>query len=591
MEKKESVRLVIWDLDETLWRGTLTEGGIKEHVDQNYAIIRELAHRGIISSICSKNDFAVVREILVERGIWDYFVFPSIDWSPKGGRIRQIVDSFQLRAETALFIDDNPSNLAEAAAVVSGIQTLSEECIGELLLNPAFVGKSDVELSRLKQYKLLEKRFKDQRLHSGDNIDFLRGSSIKVSFEYDVESHIDRAVELINRTNQLNFTKVRLPEDIASARMELLKSLGSWTRQAALIRVQDNYGDYGFVGIYVTSGERHTGRISALEHFCFSCRTIGMGVEKWVYDRLGRPPIKIFGDVVIDLTKHGEVDWINMTPKSTDIKNALKATASSVRIRGGCELDALVHYSRISAKSVVQETNIVKRHFFLRKNASCHIVAPILPSSELYSDDLFKLGLDVHDFETCLFESIEDGGISIFSAWADPWVPHYQSKDGSIVACNLTYGQRFNLCNLTDRELEVKFGPGGFNEKYKAEIFDYISKIREFSYVGRLPADIVANNHNVIFAKIPKNGDAFFILPSEYIRNGEIGVRQLAVDYNSIIESLAQLHPHITLLRIDDFIKNDDERLEGFDHFERMVYYRLYEGIAKKCQASSRAKS
>ncbi len=78
----EPVRLVIWDLDETFWRGTLTEGGI-EYYQIAHDVVIELARRGIMSSICSKNDFDQVRSILSERRIWDYFIFPSINWDPK----------------------------------------------------------------------------------------------------------------------------------------------------------------------------------------------------------------------------------------------------------------------------------------------------------------------------------------------------------------------------------------------------------------------------------------------------------------------------------------------------------------------------
>jgi predicted enzyme involved in methoxymalonyl-ACP biosynthesis len=86
----EAVRLVVWDLDETFWRGTLTEGGI-EYIDKHHSIVIELARRGILSSICSRNNAAAVKQILEERGLWDYFVFPSIGWNAKGPRLAALV--------------------------------------------------------------------------------------------------------------------------------------------------------------------------------------------------------------------------------------------------------------------------------------------------------------------------------------------------------------------------------------------------------------------------------------------------------------------------------------------------------------------
>ena len=78
-----NIKLIIWDLDDTLWKGTLSEGDVilpKENAD----LIRRMADCGIVSSICSKNDASAVLEKLKEFELQDYFVFNSIDWTPKG---------------------------------------------------------------------------------------------------------------------------------------------------------------------------------------------------------------------------------------------------------------------------------------------------------------------------------------------------------------------------------------------------------------------------------------------------------------------------------------------------------------------------
>ena len=92
----EPVRLVIWDLDETFWKGTLSEGPIAL-VPETSGIVRELARRGIVSSICSKNDFEQVRSTLQAEDLWDYFIFPSINLEAKGPRINSLIDAVQLR--------------------------------------------------------------------------------------------------------------------------------------------------------------------------------------------------------------------------------------------------------------------------------------------------------------------------------------------------------------------------------------------------------------------------------------------------------------------------------------------------------------
>ena len=125
MTLNENIRLVIWDLEETFWKGTLTEGGIT-HVHEHYELIKLLSRRRTMNSICSKNDFKKIKKILETQGIWEYFIFPSIDWQTKGPRVAEIVNASQLRAPTILFIDVHPGNRREVEAAAPGIQTADE---------------------------------------------------------------------------------------------------------------------------------------------------------------------------------------------------------------------------------------------------------------------------------------------------------------------------------------------------------------------------------------------------------------------------------------------------------------------------------
>lgn len=206
----EKIKLVIWDLDETFWKGTLSEEGIIINED-NIAIVKELARRGIMSSISSKNDFDKAKEELDRAGIWSFFIFPSINWNPKGENVKKIIEACQLRSPNVLFIDDNISNRKEVEHFNPGINTIDESMINGLLELDELKGKDDSELTRLKQYKLLEEKARVKENYS-DNHSFLLESNIQIEFLSNCIDHRDRILELINRTNQLNFTKIRLDE-------------------------------------------------------------------------------------------------------------------------------------------------------------------------------------------------------------------------------------------------------------------------------------------------------------------------------------------------------------------------------------------
>ena len=93
---KDKIKLVIWDMDETFWKGTISEGEI-EPINSNIQLVKDLVDRGIMQSISSKNDFDVVKNKLQEFGIWDLFVFPKINWDPKAAQIKQIIENCNLR--------------------------------------------------------------------------------------------------------------------------------------------------------------------------------------------------------------------------------------------------------------------------------------------------------------------------------------------------------------------------------------------------------------------------------------------------------------------------------------------------------------
>ncbi len=459
----EAVRLVIWDLDETFWTGTLTEGGITQYNQVSHDAVIELAHRGIMSSICSKNSHEDIQAILEEHDLWRYFVFPSIAWTPKGKRLEDIVAATQLRAETIIFIDDNPANRAEAEQCVPGIQIADETLVGRILDDPRFRGKGDPGLTRLAQYKMLESRNVDAILRGTDNKAFLRRSDIRVIIEPDVASHIDRAVELVNRTNQLNFTKRRLPEDIEAARAMLVGEITPFWARSGLVRVIDRYGDHGFCGFFVLlADEQRTATdkpAGLLVHFCFSCRILGIGVESWLFQRLGRPRIQIMGEVLTDLWDEHLVDWVRLVDSASEqASSAPKATnVPMIRLRGGCDQNAIAHYFDVAGSDVRLETNFHRNAQIIRFDKS----TMLLPSLELhdaaFQDAITALGYTDADLASDFLGSCPEGTLLLYSAPADAWRQVYIHKELRRV---VSFDVPELYVNLTvDMSLEITVGP------------------------------------------------------------------------------------------------------------------------------------
>ena len=574
----EPVRLVIWDLDETFWSGTLTEGGITYRRDF-HDIVLELARRGIVSSICSKNDHAAVRDILVREGIWDSFVFASINWESKGPRLAALVEAVQLRAPTILFIDDNAMNRAEAQHFVPGIQVADETVIPGLLDNPLLRGKDDSGLARLAQYRLLERRQADERAASpgGDNSEFLRRSNIRISIEHDLEPHIDRAIELINRTNQLNFTKNRLPEEIGAARTELRALLSSYSIQAGIVRVRDDYGDYGYCGLYIV---RTGAAASRLVQFCFSCRILNMGVESWLYQHLGRPALRVQGEVLSNVVRdRRKIDWITAElPEAVASQDGSAQVLDYVYARGGCDLHAVTHYFNMVAREVHREFNISRADANMRFDHSVFARYALegIPSATRAA--FAKLGYQDEDYKSVLSDlPAGDRAVWLLSFWADADFALYRHREtGQSVPLSLPTVQT-NQRDMTTVDLaDPEF----------AQVRPALETVRrEYDFTGMIAEPAFKDNMRLILRRARAGTRIFILMANEQVRNraGKVIVPPKKRTLNAWVRDVAAEFPSVSLIDINAFIEAEPEMISN-NHFDRMVYFRVFKHIMRMVQ-------
>src|SRR6185437_174946 len=107
---------------------------------------------------------------------------------------------------------------------------------------------------------------------------------------------------------------------------------------AGCVRAVDKYGDYGLIGFFLM---RRNSGTKSLVHFAFSCRTMNMGIEQYVYEMLGRPDIDIAPPVSYGLESHAAVDWIGM---GGDTNRLATSGGRKLVLLGGCDLLQLASY-------------------------------------------------------------------------------------------------------------------------------------------------------------------------------------------------------------------------------------------------------
>jgi FkbH-like protein len=587
----EPVRLVIWDLDETFWKGTLTEGGIEEYLVANHDLVIELARRGIMSSICSKNDAATVSAILREKGIEEFFIFPSISWEPKGLRLASLIDTIQLRPATVMFIDDNPNNRAEARAIVPGLQVEDETFIARMLDDPRFHGKDDRALSRLAQYKLLETRKQDEQATSGGNIEFLRQCDVRVRIEYDVLSQLDRAVELISRTNQLNYTKLRLPEDPEAAQAELRQQIAPFYRQAGLIHVMDKYGDYGYVGFFLTETMRTSvvdGAANArLVHFCFSCRTLGMLVEQWVYDHLRRPELTTVGEVLTDLSVPRTVDWIRLVQDFGTVEEARQQTIPKIVLWGGCEANAIGLYLSAHTPALEVYGNYVAGDLFIRL-ASAMIANDMAErDGTSFSEEAARLGLPSHLSTLPVFEQGVEGAAYIFNCSFDAFqnIPIYRHRQrGWLVHLEPRGMDWIHLDQCSDERLkEILANHEHLDDGQRARLFEIGSHVAAH-YENARPFsedDYVAAMHALI-GRVPLGAKFIIALDHDEVRDDEDQIHKLdhMTCYANAMRMVAASYDYVGVVSFTDVLDSQAQiQRGGGSHYDRRVYLEYAERV------------
>ena len=551
------IKLIIWDLDEVFWKGTLSEENIfipKEHIE----LINNLVDSGVMVSICSKNDEQKVFKELENNNIRDPFVFVSINWQPKGQRVKEIIGSMNLRSVNVLFIDDNVSNREEARHFSPDLNVADIDIISQLIeyFSDEKVHK-DKEQKRLKQYKVLEEKNK-LRMTFTSNEDFLRQSQIVLEIKNDSLNEINRIHELILRSNQLNFTKVR------SSIEELKKDIEDPSSKHGYIKVHDKYGDYGIVGFYLTINDK-------VKHFTFSCRTLGMGIEQYIYKFLGKPKFNIVGDVSSDLNSC-EPDWINNEPVLSEKTSSL--TGRTV-IKGPCDMAQTTLY--FSGDDIITEFTYVNNKGVVIEQ--CNHTSVICDSIKLNQETKNALINDVDFMDKGVYDTQIFGkniSLVVFSLFTDPNLGLYKNKSNGGV---IPFGEYTN--NLTDEKKWPGLMDGTLFTANCVFTKEKLQKFKEnYEFIGRLsPAEII-ENIKFIFSHMDKKAHLCLVLGSTtpYLDNTSESYKNRE-DFNKVLNELAyelaKKENRIHLLDVNDFIEGQQSFTNNINHFERIVYFKM----------------
>ena len=281
---------IISDLDDTLWGGIVGEVGPDAvtwdlaghtHLHALYQkLLASLAECGTLIAVASKNDPAIVEKALERQDLLlkPTQMFPiEVHWNAKSGSVGRILETWNISADTVIFVDDSPMELAEVAAAHPGIECVLfpkddyAACLRMLRhlhdrCGKEFVSADDtVRLESIRQNAV----FREQASGGGAPESFLQQIGAVVTFDFGAGDQ-PRVLELVNKTNQFNLNGRRYTE---ADWHKLLAKPGAVLVAASY---EDKFGPLGTIA--VAGGQIHANKLR-IEAWVMSCRAFARRIE------------------------------------------------------------------------------------------------------------------------------------------------------------------------------------------------------------------------------------------------------------------------------------------------------------------------
>ena len=473
-----------------------------------------------------------------------------------------------LRPVNVLFLDDNLSNLGEARHYLPEIQTGGPELIPELIRQVEQLEKKDFKHKRLAQYKVLET--KDQASKSfASSEDFLYDSQIQVEVHQDCLTQIQRIHELLLRSNQLNYTKKRISIE------ELESTLCSSEYECGYVTVKDRYGDYGIVGFYAKKGDR-------LEHFLFSCRTMGQKIEQWVYAQLGFPELEVVGEVRTELNKKECPGWINQpeAPVADETVQADETRSCRILMKGPCDLSHSLVYIKGSDQIDTEFTyvsnadgQIIDAH-----NHSVHIEGLYTYSAkdkeEIAKDCLF---VDPAMLSGSFFTKHYD--LIVLSTLIESTYQIYRKKGTDL---RVVFGGN-DLTNPDEWNGYIQGTTYAGGNKFSEEYLRVFSE--KYECMGLTTPEMYVSFLQNCLNWLPEETYLCLILGATKSFDGQEDVKERHLLLNTAVKAFAQDHPRIKYVEIDDCINDPSDFAGEINHFSSRVYYEIAQKIIAVIQS------
>ncbi|MFK7825810.1 MAG: HAD-IIIC family phosphatase [Oligoflexales bacterium] len=285
-------KVVVLDLDNTLWGGVIGDDGLNnirlgghDYIGEAFADFQHcllaLYRRGVLLAIASKNNENTALEVIdthpemiLKR---KHFSGWKINWDDKAKNIDLLAQELNLGIDAFVFIDDNPverDRVSKALPKVLVPDWPSDPCKYSIALkamtcfDQAQISQEDYDRGVMSRE---EKKRQVSNLHLDNYEEWLVSLDTAIEAEPLNSKNIQRIAQLYNKTNQFNLSTRRLTSG------EIEKWYGHKDRHLWALRVKDKFGNLGLTGVI---GFELAEGISKVDDMILSCRVMGRKIEE-----------------------------------------------------------------------------------------------------------------------------------------------------------------------------------------------------------------------------------------------------------------------------------------------------------------------
>lgn len=289
--KGHAKKCLVLDCDNTLWGGIIGEDGIEgiqldghDYPGRVYydfqKTILQLAERGVLVTLCSKNNEQDVLDVL-DKHPWsllkrNHLSGLRINWGDKATNLAELAKELNLGLDAFVFVDDNPRELELIRQALPQVTTL--QVPNRLYEYPALLLRDGLfdTLITSHEDKLRASLYQTEAQRKAERNQYQNLEGYLISLELVVTIHIAsdretiRVAQLTQKTNQFNLTTRRYSDhDIANLR-------SSADACVYTLSASDRFGSLGLVGVFIARRQQDTAVVDSL---LMSCRALGRRLE------------------------------------------------------------------------------------------------------------------------------------------------------------------------------------------------------------------------------------------------------------------------------------------------------------------------